>query len=365
MNMLRTSSVVVATSFVLGAVGGGVAGWVVANRDQAVPPIVSSTSTAPVTQVIQVEREIARPKYPGVFSARTISPVASLVKRVNGKTLDDRLVHREQVVGQVIALTADGWFGTSLSAMSGLRAADAGVIWNGQVYPVLSATRDQATDLVFLKTEAQGLPVVRFVSARDTTTGMNVWMEAFPKRFSAEMIRDAYILPVQTVSSERATRRFLVSGEPVSHGSGGAIWSETGGLVGVMEWSTADGWRVIPASHFSSALSAVLSKQKITHASLGIQTIDLSVLAVENSDRNNLPSLGAWVKTVSSASSTIREGDVIERLERDILDGGTDLGERLLEYLPGTTVTIHGLRKGVAWQRSVTLGSVITSEKLK
>jgi S1-C subfamily serine protease len=291
--------------------------------------------------------------------------VTALVKRASGKTVEDRLIHREQAVGQVVALTADGWFAAPFAAVGGLRVTEMGVVWNGQVYPVVSATRDLATDMVFLKTNAQGLPSVRFVPAQDVTSGMDVWIEPTAKRLSVEMVIDAHVLSVQTVSSERATRRFLVSGDAFNHAVGGAVWNEAGGLIGLLESKTGDGWRVIPSSNLPSALSALLNKQEITHASLGVQAVDLSVLAFETTDRARLPSQGVWIKAVTATTSTLREGDVIERFERDILDGSADLGERLLEYVPGGIVTLYGLRKGVTWQGMVTLGTVMTGEKLK
>ncbi len=61
----------------------------------------------------------------------------------------------------------------------------------------------------------------------------------------------------------------------------------------------------------------------------------------------------------------LQDGDVIERVEHDILDGSADLGEALLEYRPATTVTFSGTRQGKPMQWTLTLGSVVTSEEVK
>jgi S1-C subfamily serine protease len=61
----------------------------------------------------------------------------------------------------------------------------------------------------------------------------------------------------------------------------------------------------------------------------------------------------------------LADGDVIERIERDILDGTADLGERLFEYRPGASVSVSGRRRKDAFQAEVTLGAEVVSENLK
>jgi S1-C subfamily serine protease len=147
-------------------------------------------------------------------------------------------------------------------------------------------------------------------------------------------------------------------------------------LVGILEAADEAGaWRVLPAAPIGSALAQFLQNGSIQRASLGVRSYDLSSVTVD-APSSTLPSLGAWlhadrktgaaaVNTKGVSAKSLRDGDVIERIERDILDGSADLGERLLDYRPGVAVNLTVSRKGEEMQIPVTLGTETVSETIK
>lgn len=387
-------SLVVSVLFaaVCGSLGGLVSGWMLflqmvepelARLSEAVEGIsVSGTKSVvrppmaePPVQVIPVESRPLAPSFPAAFSERRTSAVITLVRRARVASVEPVPIERE--LGAAVAITSDGWLATTEEAMQGLRLADVGAIVNGNVVAVERGIRDKSTGIIYLKITATGLPTQAFVRASDVVSGAAVWIESVPKHLAPEIVVSSRArLELVPVSSERAMRRFLVSGDAKRYRSGAPVWDGAGRLVGLLESSEIGGWRVIPAGPIGNGLTQILSQnEEIRRASLGVRAFDLSDIALDIAT-STLPDLGAWLRSDRKAglpavaprgpsAGVLQDGDVIERIERDILDGTADLGERLFDYRPGASVGISGRRKGVAFQAQVTLGLEIVSEKLK
>lgn len=375
-----------------GVLGGLVSGWLVfaqlvrpeLNRlDQTIeswpatgtrPIVTPAEPTPPPVEVIPVESRPITPAYPAAFSERRTSGVLTLVRRV--RTTLEEPVAPERELGSAVAVTSDGWLATTDDALENVRLADLGVIVNGRVLAVERGVRDTSTGVTYLKTVATGLPTAGFVRPSDVVAGAPVWVEAVPRQLVPEIVVTVRARPdTDAVSSEEAARRFLVSGSAEGLRSGAAVWDGAARLVGLLESGESGGWRVIPAGPIGSGLSQLLSNDEIRRASLGVRSLDLSALTFDAST-TTLPALGAWLRPNRAlglpavaprgpAASVLQDGDVIERIERDILDGTADLGERLLEYRPGASVSVSGRRRGTAFQAQVTLGSEIVSEAIR
>lgn len=333
-------------------------------------------SNQPSIEIVPLETRPLETAYPAAFSGRSVSPLLELV-RLAPKTAAGVPLTDDHVLGNVVALTSDGWIATSQSALRDYRLADIGVLWNGEVKRVTAGYRDHSTGLAYLKTEASGLAITNFVRAADVVPGSAVWMESAPAALRPEtVIRLRAPQAAAVLSSEVASRRFLVSGTAAEASAGSAVWDGAGRLIGIAEdYSEEDaGWRVIPSGMIGRDLANLLSTNEIQRATLGVQAMDLAQAAFE--DRSGLPIRGAWlepdrikglpaVNPKGPSANVLREGDVIERIERDILDGNADLGERLLEYRSGANVTVAGVRDGEAFEASITLGSAVVTEPMK
>ena len=120
----------------------------------------------------------------------------------------------------------------------------------------------------------------------------------------------------------------------------------------------------------------IFSDGAILHADLGVRSTDLAALRFVGRDPL-MPERGAWIvedkgaklpaidKDSPAAKAGLKEGDVITRVDRDILDGSADLGEILVQYKPGSRVQLTVVRKGETLELQATLGSVKVSRELK
>lgn len=365
-------------------VGGALAGWMTASW-YASPQFErlltllrersgNTTTTTQVVQIVPIESRPVLPSYPAAFQARREQPVASIIRRV---PVGDPTHEDARVLGSAVALTADGWFGTTVSAVGNVRLADMVLALGNRQLPITKAVKDTATDLVFLKVETGDLPVAAFVRADDVVAGAAVWIES-----GRGLLRPETIVSVRArstnapVLSEAAIRRFRVTGpDDQALYRGAAVWDGGGKLLGFLSVGKADSWEVIPGSFAASALGSLLGDGVIRRSTLGIRTQDLDSFTFEDERPLAVPRHGALLKAVSRAlpavlptgpsAGTLREGDVIERLDRDILDGDADLGERLLDYRPGASLTISGSRAGQPLSVEVILGEAVTSEAVR
>ena len=367
----------------VGGLVGGLAGWLSAAvyvspelaqiKTRLNQPIVVTSTTSQV-EIVPVTRPAQTPSYPAYFQTRRVSPVVTLAKRtVNAP---EETYAEDQELGRAVALTTDSWLVTDYAAFKTLKVAELVVLWQGQAYPIQKAIRDTATDAVFIKIQATGLPAPALVDTADLDYGLYVWTEPVPGRVYPETLVDLRsALNAEPISSERVQRRLIVSGTGEATPIGGAVWDERGQLLGIIESKTGGNSRVLPAADLRTALSSLLATDKIQHAVLGVRAVDLSALTPGGTPRQ-WPARGAWLKAdkrsglpavnpIGPAGKLLKEGDVIERLERDVLDGTADLGERLLEYLPSAEVTVYGTRNGRQFQVAITLGSAVTGETLK
>ncbi len=373
-----------------GVLGGLVSGWLV--FAQAVRPELDrlertieswpATGTRPIVtpepetltiEVIPFESRPLAPAYPAAFAERRASGVLTLVRRV--RTTPGEPVAPEREFGSAVAVTSDGWLVTTDAAFEDVRLADLGVIVSGRVLPIERGIRDASTGVVYLKAAASGLPTAGFVRSADVVAGAPVWVESRPRQLAPEIVLAVRARPsADPISSEVAARRFLVSGATEGH-PGSAVWDGAGRLVGLLESEDGGAWRVIPAGPVASGLSQLLATGEIRRPVLGVRALDLAALSFDAATAT-LPTLGAWLRADRKlglpavaprgpSAGLLQEDDVIERLERDILDGTADLGERLFDFRPGASVNISGRRNGTAFQTQVTLGSDVTSESIR
>lgn len=365
----------------LGGLAGGIAGYVSAQTvaggldsrlsqlwSRVSAPVVTTTTTSDTGETRQiVPLEAARrPVYPNVFSNRSASPMLPLIRKAGLKLTEPTTLPAERIQGYGVSLTSDGWIVLPSAALTG-SLADYGIVWRSRVYPITQAVRDRMSGLVFAKIEATNLPVTAFVSPLDVVPGLGVWVETEPRQLRSETITatDARASRDATVS-EQLNRRFQISFHETTIRPGTPVWSEGGGLVGLILASDQAGTRVIPTTAISSSLSQVLAARPLQRATLGLRVQDLSSLISEGA-RPDWPEQGILIRQVISTSTAkfLQEGDVIERIDRDSFDGIVDLGERLLDYRPGTVITLQGIRKGKAFQVDIPLQATTTGEMLK
>ncbi len=378
---------VVMVAVICGAASGAVAGAIVSRQNVPVTtvatstqpvPTASTTGAIPTFSILPLERKSASSLVPPFALSRRSSSLAVVYRKPKAGTLEERILTDDRMVGQAVSLTSDGWFVTQASAIEGLRLADITVWHDGQSYVPQRIMLDHLNQTAFIKIDATGFPSSAFTHVSELAVGAEVWLETRP-----EALRPTSVVDVRTrlavqdvVGSEVTTRRITLNNLTAAGDRGGAAWDPNGSLVGIVESKEGEPMRIVPASSIAASFSSLLSTGEIRHAVLGVRSMDLATLRVDGS-RGALPAAGAWIhddkkgakpgvlRDSPAFKAKLQTGDVILRVERDILDGTADLGEVLAEYRPGASVTLRVLRGGVDTDMKVDLGTVVTGELVK
>ncbi len=365
---------------VLSAISGGLAGgWmgarVLPNQNQSnfkVPtttdvgaqtPVATSTSIKLVAMQMQDPEERVVPE--SILNRR--SPVGLVYGRKKGFG-NDALLSNQDLLGRVVAVTSDGWFVTVPQAIQGWRASEMLVWFDGQGYKIEKAVLDKSTQSVFIKTSAKNLPATPFVDLWSTRTGLATWFESSPNEYSPTSI-EALRTQVdnESISSDRALRRLAVLGVMRKGEAGSPIWDPKGALVGIVESSVDGRLAVVPGSNLAASLQSLVGGGQVNHAVMGVFTLDKFLIRQATSD-TSAPNRGAWItgravlKESAAEKAGLKLNDVILQVDRDIMDGSSDLSDIILQYRPGSSVTLRVWRGGKEIEVPVTLGTQVTSE---
>lgn len=381
----RRTVLTLVAAMVSGALAGAIAGWTVApyvNVPEFPTPAptegtgnVTSTPSEPDVTVIPIDRTPQVSLIPSPFLERRLSPVAGVYRREKGN--DQVLLTDERLVSQAVSVTSDGWFVMPAILPEGLRLSDLLVWHEGVSATPTRAVLDKLSGVIFLKTSLTNLNAPAFARPTDVTPGLAAWLERRAERFESLGVIAARE-PLQTldgVSSEVVARQGLTNGIAATGDRGAPLWSGNGALIGLVISPPGEAMRYIPASAWTASLSSLLSTGNIHHALLGVHATDLAWVHLQ--ERSALPERGALLRedkkgrkpavtpTAPAFVAGLKAGDVIQRVDRDILDGSADLGELLAEYRPGSRVTLTVLRGTESLEIPVEMGTVVTSQELK
>ncbi|MCW2752881.1 MAG: peptidase and chymotrypsin/Hap [Marmoricola sp.] len=151
--------------------------------------------------------------------------------------------------------------------------------------------------------------------------------------------------------------------------SGGALVDMSGRVVGVnSSIRTADGASdtstggsiglgfAITIDELLPIVNQIIEHQKPTHARLAVTVSDVS---------SNTLAQGALVRTVESggaaAAAGLQNGDVITKVDDELIDGSESLIATIRGHRPGDKVTLTYLRNGKTQTTTATLGSDASS----
>jgi S1-C subfamily serine protease len=365
---------------VISAVSGGLAGsWMalrtLPNQNQLNYRIPTSTSsnidvqTASSTSIklvsLQLQDYSERVVPESILNRR--SPVGLIYGRKKGYT-NESLLANQDLQGRAVAVTSDGWFVTVPQAVQGWKTSEMLVWFDGQAYKIEKTILDKATQAVFLKTNAKNLPATPFADLWSTRTGLASWVESAPSEYaptSIEALRSQ--IENEAISSDRVLRRLVATGSARKGEWGSPVWDPKGALVGIVE-SSADGeLELVPGSNLAASLQSLVGSGQISHATLGVFTLDRLLIKSATLD-TTMPTRGAWVTGRGIVKDSVAEkaglklNDVILQVDRDIMDGSSDLSDIILQYRPGSSVTLRIWRAGKEMDVPVTLGTQVTSE---
>lgn len=279
------------------------------------------------------------------------SKISSLVYYDNSKLVN---------TGTAINWTSDGYFITTKAAFSSAGKVFAVVTLSGDVFPVEASYVDPSSNLVILKTSAQGLGVIDPANSADLRVGQQVVSLSNPvgnqqTRFATGFVQRIPSDTFGMVSESDLVSRMTgvqVTGGAGTFGTGSVILNLSGRMVGV--W---DGQGVIGVEDVQLLVNNFLSDQKqINRPSLGF-----SYQLLSESESKILQTVsGARIMGVANgkpaATAGLKVGDVITDWDGQKVNINTNFDSILRQIKLNQTIRLSVTRGGAVVQLVLTSG---------
>lgn len=237
------------------------------------------------------------------------------------------------------------------------------------------AGADPNTDLAVLKIDAEDLPTLRFANSDSTRIGQWVLAVGNPFRLTSTVTTGIVSAKARNIGIIRQHARsfagqdysiesFIQTDAAINPGnSGGALVNLDGDLVGIntaiaTETGTYQGYGfAIPSNLVRKIVADLMAYGSVQRAYIGVSIRDINAQLAEQYGLSSLR--GALVATLSDDGAArragIQTGDVIIAVEGVLVDGPSELQERVAQYRPGDQVRITLLRGDQTLQRTLTL----------
>lgn len=305
------------------------------------------------------------------FLDSTLPSVASIYrKKQPSLQFSESLYLDKDRAGYGFVLTADGWIITNKSVLDAINVKNSqaarltsAVFVKGKLYDISSVVFDSWTDAVFVKIDADNLPVTSLGDSNSLKLGDLVFGGTNKNNFWFNYVSGIAAYPDSaskadiTISSEKFGKRIKAQDKLPANFNGGFIANSNGEIVG-MVLVESKGVSILPINYFKNIIFDVLKNKKITRPYLGLGFIDLTV-AIGSSLPNS--GIGAFVRSVSAGSPAakagILPGDTIIGVDDENFKDNRNLSEIISEYKPGEEVEIKILRDKKEINAKVLLGS--------
>jgi S1-C subfamily serine protease len=285
-----------------------------------------------------------------------------------------------QGVGSGVVYDSDGWVLTNRHVVETERDAIAdelevelkdGRTFSGTVYGV-----DTLTDLAIVKIDADGLAAAPIGSSADIRVGQLAIAIGSPLGTYSNSVTSGIISATgRTVVVESGTRlsNLIQTDAAINPGnSGGPLLDAAGRVIGINTAIAAGSSGIgfaIPIDIARPIMVQALDGQPLERPYIGIRFRSIDV---QLQDEENLPvdhgaligpatdAAGGELPAITAGSPAeaagLQDGDIIVRIETQMIDAEHPLDAVLTSYAPGQTVRMDVLRDGQQIEISVTLG---------
>jgi len=271
-----------------------------------------------------------------------------------------------QLLGQGLVVTSDGWIITNLQFEATARPADYVIITKDKnVYPLDKIIKDKLTQLNFIHALAKDLPAKKFVVKDNIKNGqlvlaINWYNDSWLSSIISQRSKDSKLVKNSDVFSGAIT----LASQPAEEFKGAILFDLAGDVVGLI-----DSQGVIKSiREFEGAVISLLKYKEIKRPSLGINYLDFSSLVDVNGPSNDSLNSGiviyrgsdgvAVVKGSPASLAGLKEGDIITAIAGIKLDKNNSLFDLIQQHIAGEKVSIEYWRAAEKKQLEVTLGEL-------
>ena len=274
-------------------------------------------------------------------------------------------------VGSGIIFDSNGWILTNRHVVAGANQLTVR-LKEGLEYPATIYGIDTLTDLAIVKIDASGLPAATIGDSDGLKVGELVVAIGSPLGSFDNSVTSGIVSATgRSITTEGGPLRNLIQTDAAINpgNSGGPLLDSTGAVIGVNTAIARDSTGIgfsIPINIASPIMRQAVAGQKLSRPYIGIhyQAID-----AQTAKDDKLPvDHGAWIHTTGSDSGPavtksgpgeaagLKDGDIVTRINDQVVDTVHPLDAILSQYSPGDRITLTILRDGTESTVVVTLG---------
>jgi S1-C subfamily serine protease len=272
-------------------------------------------------------------------------------------------------IGSGVIYSADGWIVTNKHVV----ADETSIVVHlkdGRDFPGTVYGIDTLTDLAVVKIEAAGLPTATLGRSGGIKVGQTAIAIGSPLGVYTNSVTAGIVSALgRDITTESGSIHGLIQTDAAINpgNSGGALVDSSGAVIGINTAISTEGSGIgfaIPIDIARPILEQALAGQPLSRPWIGVRytSLDLRI-----SNENKLPvSAGAWVVGDGATSPIIagspaeaaglKDGDIIIQVNETPVDESHPLQDLLVQYSPGTSITLTVLRNGENMAIIVELG---------
>lgn len=265
-------------------------------------------------------------------------------------------------LGSGFIISADGFIVTNNHVVASADEIEVKLQNDGRDYPAKIIGRDKETDLALLKIETgKKLPFLDFADSENAQVGE--WVLAIGNPFGlGHTVTKGIISAKGRIIGAGPFDNFIQTDASINPGnSGGPLIDLEGRVIGINTAIIASGQGIgfaIPSSMAKNIITQLKTDHKVSRGWLGV--------TIQDADAKTAKALGLEKKTGALVNSVnpgdpadkggMKVGDVILKVDGQMIDNTNDLLRTVAALPPGKKVTIEVWRQGRSKKLSVTLG---------
>ncbi len=259
-----------------------------------------------------------------------------------------------------VILTSDGWLASSGRALADPKNHYIVVTADHKIFSPKQIILDEATEIVFLKIDAQNLPTPKLGAYENLSLGEKVIVPLDKQSLVTTQIKNlAYAesnAPKDLFrSSEKFLKYILLENQLAPGETGTPVVNYNGEVVGLLSNSRGN---VVPTDFWQPAFLSILKNKKISRPYLGIRYIDLAQTSGIPESLSQGETAGALIwsdqnlqtqgiaKNSPAAKAGLKNGDIILKINSEEVTLKKDLAEIVQDYNPGDEINLLFLRNG-------------------
>lgn len=274
-----------------------------------------------------------------------------------------------QAIGSGVIYSADGWIVTNkhvvVDETSIVVHLKDGRDFTGTVYGI-----DTLTDLAVVKIDASGLPTATLGRSGGIKVGQTAIAIGSPLGVYTNSVTAGIVSALgRDITTESGSIHGLIQTDAAINpgNSGGALVDSSGAVIGVNTAISTTGSGIgfaIPIDIARPILEQALAGVPLSRPWIGVR---YTALDLRISTENKLSvSTGAWITGDGTTSPVIagspadvaglKSGDIITAVNDALIDEAHPLQDLLVQYSPGTSITLTVLREGSSITITLELG---------